>query len=107
MKKINVNVVVERGSDNKYSAYMDYYDLDFGLAGFGDTAQDAIADFYEAYEEEKIMCTKEGKKAPELEFDIRYSSASDMRKPRHGTVMQVERGQHSFAGDLKQVHLTS
>ena len=32
-----VNVIVERGSDNRYSAYMDYYDLDFGLAGFGAT----------------------------------------------------------------------
>jgi hypothetical protein len=68
MKK--VKVYLERGSDNRYSAYMDYYDLDFGLAGFGATPNDAIADFYEAYEQEKRMCAKEGKEAPELIFDI-------------------------------------
>jgi len=64
-----VNVIVERGSDNRYSAYMDYYDLDFGLAGFGASPSDAIADFYEAYEQEKRMSAKEGKETPELIFD--------------------------------------
>ena len=68
MKK--VRVIVEQGSDNRYSAYMDYYDLDFGLAGFGATPNDAIIDFYEAYEQEKRMCAEEGKEAPELVFDI-------------------------------------
>ena len=68
MKK--VKVIVERGSDNRYSAYMDYYDLDFGLAGFGVTPKDAITDFYEAYEQEKRMSAKEGKEMPELIFDL-------------------------------------
>jgi len=77
MKK--VKVIVERGSDNRYSAYtsyfvhgtsMDYYDLDFGLAGFGATPNDAIIDFYDAYEQEKRMSAKEGKVTPELVFDI-------------------------------------
>jgi len=67
-----VQVIIERGSDNKYSAYMDFYDFDFGLAGFGNTANDAILDFYEAYEQEKRMCVEEGKSIPELEFDIKY-----------------------------------
>ena len=67
-----VKVIVERGSDNKYSAYMDCYDFDFGLAGFGNTSNEAIADFYEAYEQEKRMSLKEGKETPELVFDIFY-----------------------------------
>jgi len=74
MKK--VKVIVERGSDDKYSAYMDYYDFDFGLAGFGDSERAAIEDFYKAYEEEKIMCTQEGKVIPELEFEIQQDVCS-------------------------------
>jgi hypothetical protein len=66
-----VKVIVELGSDNRYSAYMDCYDYNFGLAGFGSTAKDAIEDFYESYREERDMCAKEGKEMPELEFDIR------------------------------------
>ena len=133
MKKINVKVVVERGSDNKYSAYMDYYDLDFGLAGFGNTAKDAITDFYKAYEQEKKMSAKEGKAIPELIFDIRYDVSafldyftgilsksgletitginqkqlwhysSGIRKPRHTTVVQIEKSLHEFADNLKRV----
>ncbi len=133
MKKITVPVIVERGSDNKYSAYMDYYDLDFGLAGFGDTAKDAVADFYEAWEEEKKMSAKEGKTIPELVFDIRYDVssfldffsevlsksglekitgvnqkqlwhyASGMRKPSRGTIHKIQDGLYNFADAIKQV----
>jgi hypothetical protein len=131
MKK--VKVIVERGDDNKYSAYMDCYDFDFGLAGFGSTAKDAIADFYKSYGEEKVMCAGEGKTAPELEFDIRYDVCSFLdyysgilsksglekitginqkqlwhyssgnRSPRPGTVRKILEHIHRFAEDLKQV----
>jgi hypothetical protein len=69
-------VIVELGNDNKYSAYMDCCGYDFGLAGFGSTAKEAVEDFYESYREEREMCAKEGKPCPELEFDIRYDIAS-------------------------------
>ena len=78
MKK--VKVFVERGSDNRYSAYMDYYDFDFGLAGFGATPDDAIADFYEAYEQEKRISAKEGKETPELIFDIFEQTRKPVKK---------------------------
>lgn len=135
MKKVKkVKVVVERGSDDRFSAYMDYYDFDFGLAGFGNTAKEAIADFFEAYEEEKDLHIKEGKTMPNLEFDIRYDVrafldfyngilsksglqkitginqkqlwhySAGVRKPRHQTMMQIERKLHAFAENLKQVH---
>lgn len=130
----NVRVVVERGSDGKYSAYMDCYDLDFGLAGFGNTARDALADFRESYEEEKKMSASEGKKVPDLTFDIKYDVSaflstfsgilsksglesitginqkqlwhysSGVRKPRRDTVMHIEKSLHAFADNLKQVH---
>jgi hypothetical protein len=134
VKSTKVTVIVERGSDNKYSAYMDSYDFDFGLAGFGDTVQDALTDFYAAYDEEKAICEKEGKTAPALEFDIRYDVSSfldyfsemlsksglekitginqkqlwhyssGMRRPRPQTVKHIEQKLHIFADALKQVH---
>ena len=131
---MKVKVIVERGSDNKYSAFMDYYDLNFGLAGFGNTAKEAIQDFYECYNEEKEMCLKEGKEIPELEFDIQYDVSSfldyfsgvlsksgleaitginqkqlwhyssGLRKPRQSTVRHIENSLHAFADTIKQVH---
>ena len=131
MKK--VKVIIERGSDNKYSAYMDYYDFDFGLAGFGDSAKEAIEDFYTAYEEEKKMCMKEGKMVPELEFDIHFDVCSFLnyyegiltksglerviginqkqlwhyssgkRHPKPATARKIQERLHRFADDLKQV----
>ena len=43
---MKVKVIVECGTDGKYSAFMDCYDYDFSLAGFGNTAKDAVNDFY-------------------------------------------------------------
>ena len=71
-----VKVIVERGKDGKYSAFMDCYDFDFGLAGFGNSAKEAIEDFNACYEEEKIMCKKDGKTVPSLEFIIQYDLQS-------------------------------
>jgi len=73
---VKVKVIVECGTDGKYSAFMDCYDYDFSLAGFGNTAKDAVNDFYACVEEEKSMCEKEGKIMPELAFDIQYDVSS-------------------------------
>jgi hypothetical protein len=131
MKK--VQVIVECGKDGKYSAYKDCNDYDFSLAGFGSTAQNAIADFYACVEEEKLMCKKEGKTMPELEFDIQYDMpsflnyysgilsksglekitginqkqlwhySSGKRKPKRQTTLQIQNGLHRFAENLSQV----
>ena len=135
MKK--VKVIVERGSDNKYSAYMDYYEFDFGLAGFGNSAKAAIEDFYKAYDEEKSMCLNEGKEMPELEFDIQYDVCSFLdfygnilsksglekvtginqkqlwhyssgkRRPKPETTKKIQEQLHRFAEDLRQVQFTN
>ena len=131
MKK--VKVIVERGSDNKFSAYMDYYDFNFGLAGFGNTAKTAIEDFFKAYEEEKVMCSKEGKEIPELKFEIYYDVCSFLnyygdilsksglekvtgvnqkqlwhyssgkRRPKQETTRKIQENLHHFADSLRQV----
>ncbi|MDR0695086.1 MAG: DNA-binding protein [Prevotellaceae bacterium] len=137
MKQLKVKVIVERGSDGKYSAYMDYYKLDFGLSGFGDTAKAAMADFHEAFEQEKRMCAAEGKQPPELEFDIRYDMSSFLdyfagilsksgiekitginqkqlwhyssgnRKPKSQTVHKIQERLHHFGKELQQLKFTT
>jgi hypothetical protein len=132
MKK--VRVIVERGRDNRYSAYMDCNDFDFGLAGFGNTARDAINDFYASYEQEKEMYRKEGREIPELTFDVRYDVSSFLdyyagilsksglekitgihqkqlwhyssgeRVPKPQTAKKIQESLHNFADELKQVH---
>jgi len=131
MKK--VKVIVECGKDGKFSAFMDNYDYDFALAGFGNTAQEAINDFYACVEEEKLMCEKEGKSMPQLIFEIQYDVpsflnyysgilsksglekitginqkqlwhySSGKRKPKRQTTLQIQNGLHRFAENLSQI----
>ena len=128
-----VKVIVECGKDGKYSAFMDCYDYDFALAGFGNTAKEAIADFYACVEQEKTMCEKEGKTMPELEFGIQYDLSSFLdyyagilsksglekitgvnqkqlwhyssgkRRPTRQTTLRIQNNLHRFADDLRQV----
>jgi len=130
---MKVKVIIEKGKDNRFSAYMDYYELDFGLSGFGKTAQEAINDFYECYEEEKNMQLREGKTATDLEFEIQYDLnsfldyysgilsksglekitginqkqlwhySSGKRRPKIETTMKIQDRIHQFADDLRQV----
>ena len=48
----------------------------FGLAGYGDTAEDAKADMLKAYEDIKEMKVAEGTDVPELEFTYKYDLQS-------------------------------
>ncbi|MDR0811152.1 MAG: pilus assembly protein HicB [Paludibacter sp.] len=127
-----VDVIVERGNDGRYSAFMDYYEFDFGLAGFGKTAQEAIEDFYQAYNEERRMCEKENKTVPELIFNIKYDVSAFLdtytgilsksglekitginqkqlwhytsgRRAKPVTTRKIERNIHLFADKLRQV----
>jgi hypothetical protein len=112
---------------------MDNYELDFGLAGFGDTANLALKDFYESYEEEKQMSAAEGKETPELQFEIEYDVSSFLnyysgilsksglekvtgisqkqlwhyssgaKRPRPKTKERIQTGLHQLARDLSQV----
>jgi len=128
-----VKVIVECGKDGKYSVFMDCYDYDFGLSGFGNTAKEAINDFYSCVEEEKSMCEKEGKTMPILKFDIQYDVTSFLnyysgilsksglekvtginqkqlwhyssgkRNPKPSTTRKIQESLHRFADDLRQV----
>ena len=134
---MRVDVFVEKGKDNLFSVNMDYYELDFGLSGFGKTAAEAIDDFYQCWEEEKEMCEIEGKDIPELEFNIKYDVTSFLdfysgilsksglekvtginqkqlwhyssgrRNPKPKTARKIQESLHRFADDLRQVQFVN
>jgi hypothetical protein len=131
MKK--VKVIVECGKDGKYSAFMDCYEYDFSLAGFGNTAKEAIADFYNCVKEETEMKINEGKDMPKLDFYIQYDVSSFLnyysgilsksglekitginqkqlwhyssgkRKPTRQTTLRIQDRLHKFATSLKEI----
>ncbi|MDR2146058.1 MAG: helix-turn-helix domain-containing protein [Tannerella sp.] len=132
-----VKVIVECGCDGKFSAFMDCYEYDFGLAGFGNTAKEAINDFQACVKEEKEMREKEGKTMPDLIFDIQYDVtsflsyysdilsksglekvtginqkqlwhyASGKRHPKPETARKIQESLHRFADDLRQVQFVN
>jgi hypothetical protein len=132
--KQKVKVIVEKGSDNKFCAYMDCDDVGFGLIGYGDTVKETIEDFYICYQEAKEILPPKGKEVPELEFDIQYDVCSFLdyyagilsksglekitginqkqlwhyssgtRKPKPQTTRKIQERLHLFADDLRQVH---
>lgn len=78
-KNINameVKVTVEKSPDGTYSAFMEDDMPDFGLAGYGDSAKEAIEDFYNAFEETKNLLAQSGKNAPDLKFNFMYDLQS-------------------------------
>ena len=131
---MKVDVIVEKGNDNLFSVNMDYYKLNFGLSGFGKTANEAIKDFYECWEEAKEMCKNDGQDIPELEFNIKYDVTSFLdyyagilsksglekitginqkqlwhyssgkRRPTRQTTLRIQNNLHRFAENLRQVH---
>lgn len=73
---MKVNVLFERAKDGYYSCFMEEELPDFGLAGYGDTAEAAKADFLKSYEEIKEMLAEEGKEVPVLKFSYKYDLQS-------------------------------
>jgi len=129
-----VKVTIERGKDGRYSSFTDHDLPGYGLLGFGETAQEAITDFLESYNEACEMIAEEGGKAPVLSFEFYYDLASfldfyseilskpglqkitginqkqlwhyysGIRTPKPETTRKIERSLHNFADALKQVH---
>lgn len=75
--KQNVTIKVEKGPGNKnFSCYMVEDMPDFGLAGYGSSAKEAIDDLYVSYNEIKEELLKEGKEIPALKFHFKFDLGS-------------------------------
>lgn len=74
--KERVIVTVEKASDGGYSCFVNDDFDGFGLAGYGDTAKEAIADLTICYQEMKELMAEEGREIPEMEFIFQYDLQS-------------------------------
>lgn len=70
-------VIIERGKNGTYTAYLENNNLPFGLLGDGKTVKETIDDFMNSREEMKAYYAEENKLFPEeLEFEFKYDVPS-------------------------------
>ena len=69
-------VIVEVSQDGVFAAYMPNDEYNFGLAGYGDSEQEAIDDFYITVEEMKELEKEYGRVFPDLSFEFEYDKES-------------------------------
>lgn len=133
MDKKSINVVVERGIDSTYSAYIADDNCEFGCIGEGNSVEETIRDFTLAVEEMKEVYLEQGKEFPEVEFNYIYDMASFLnyyayaftlaglaritgvnqgqlshyvtghRRPSRSTVEKIENSLHEFADEIGQL----
>lgn len=65
---MKANVIIERGKNGTYGAYISSDNVPYGLIGEGKTVEEAKEDFYNSYEEMKEYYKAEKKNFIELEF---------------------------------------
>lgn len=73
---MEVKVIVEKNPDGTYSAFMEEDLPDFGLAGYGTSAKEAIDDFFDSVNETKDLLKGKGKNMPDLSFSFYYDLQS-------------------------------
>ncbi len=131
MKK--VKIIIERGEDGTYGAFIKNNNLPFGIIGDGKTATEAKEDFMNSYKEMRELYAKKEKEFVECEFEFAFDIASFLnyyskilslsglekitginqgqlshyvtghRKPGKRTVEKIEKNLKDFADEIKQV----
>ena len=86
-QKVTIQVEKQPGDEDFFACYMLDDMPGFGLAGYGDTVQEAIDDLYIAQEEMKALFHEEGKAFPELAFEFRFDEDTPVPE---GLRMQAE-----------------
>ncbi len=130
---MKATVIIERGDDGTYSAYIADDNVPYGILGSAKTVQETIDDFRNSYEEMKAYYKEVNKKFTPLEVTFKYDMASFLayysnvlslaglerltginqgqlshyvrghRKPGKKTVEKIERKLHDFGKELYQL----
>ena len=133
MRSKKINVVIERGIDGSFSAYIADDNCEFGCIGEGKSVEETKADFMKAVGEMQEVYAEEGSKFPDVKFDFIYDMASFLnyyayafslaglaritgvnqgqishyvtgrRRPSKSTVEKIEQSLHDFANEIGQV----
>lgn len=69
-------VIVEMASDATFDCYLEDETKDFGAAGYGNTAKEAIEDFRKAEKEMRAIHEEEGTHIPPYNYEFRYDIRS-------------------------------
>lgn len=81
MKPIQVKATIERGDNGTYDVTMEYLSqIPFGLLGQGNNVEEAIADFYNSYNEMKSFLAEKGEVYPPLDFHFVYDIPSFLKR---------------------------
>ena len=129
MSSKKINVVIERGIDGSFSAYIADDNCEFGCIGEGKSVEETKADFMKAVGEMQEVYAE----FPDVEFDFIYDMASFLnyyayafslaglaritgvnqgqlshyvtgrRRPSKSTVEKIEQSLHDFANEIGQV----
>ena len=133
MSSKKINVVIERGTDGSFSAYIADDNCEFGCIGEGKSVEETKADFMKAVGEMQEVYAEEGSKFPDVEFEFIYDMApflnyyayafslaglaritgvnqgqlshyvTGRRRPSKSTVEKIEQSLHDFANEIGQV----
>ena len=133
MSSKKINLVIERGIDGSFSAYIADDNCEFGCIGEGKSVEETKADFMKAVGEMQEVYAEEGSKFPDVKFDFIYDMASFLnyyayafslaglaritgvnqgqlshyvtgrRRPSKSTVEKIEQSLHDFANEIGQV----
>lgn len=74
--KIQVTAIIEKNSDGKYSCSIEQRLGNYGIAGYGDTVDEAKSDMLECYDEMKEINAGRNIETPELDFLYKYDIQS-------------------------------
>ena len=125
--------IIERGTDRKYSIFIEDTNYPYGIIGTGSSVKEAMDDFYDGYKEMKEYVVSTGEPFVETEFVFKYDIPSFLqeyayaftlagleritgvnqkqlghyisgyRKPSRKTINKIEAGIHSFSAQLSAV----
>jgi hypothetical protein len=131
---MKIKVVIERGADGGFSAYIADNTLPFGIIGEGKTAKETREDFIGGYEDMREYYVETGKSFPEVEFDFQFDMPSFLqyyayaftlagmeritgvsqgqlshyingtRRPSERTVRKIEDRIHAFGAEISTVN---
>lgn len=129
-----VSAVIERGTDGRYSVYVNDSHYPYGIIGTGSTVQEAEADFQAGYNDMKAFVEESGEAFEEADFSFVYDVPSFLqeyafafslagleritginqkqlghyisgyRSPSRKTVRRIEASIRSFCARLSSVH---
>lgn len=125
--------IIERGTDGKFSIYIEDKNYPYGIIGTGATVKEAMSDFMSGYREMKDFIAGTGQKFEETDFVFKYDVPSFLqeyafafslagleritginqkqlghyisgyRKPSEKTIRRIESGIRSFCSQLSSV----